>query len=179
MPINGIANQDAIAPTVTTTAIPNTKRVFVTSTLQGSNLGGLEGADTICMNRASAVGLPGTWIALLSTYTINARSRIHYNWDVLKNMAGEIIATSEEDLWDGTLNTGIIYDEEGKITTGYVWTGSYKSEYGFGCEEWFGPMLTTQEWYEKVGQVDKYDNGWFDANTINCFDSARLYCVEQ
>lgn len=51
--------------------------VFVTSTkhVPGS-LGGLAGADAICQARASAAGLPGTYVAWLSTATVDARDRL-------------------------------------------------------------------------------------------------------
>jgi hypothetical protein len=50
--------------------------LFVTSTTHDGNLGGLVGADNICMTRAQAGGLSGTYRAWLSTSTVNARDRL-------------------------------------------------------------------------------------------------------
>ena len=50
--------------------------VFVTSTTQNAALGGLGGADSLCMARAQAAGLSGTYKAWLSTSTVNAKDRL-------------------------------------------------------------------------------------------------------
>ncbi len=50
--------------------------VFVTSTLHGADFGGQLGADAICKQRARAAGLPGQYMAWLSTVDIDARDRI-------------------------------------------------------------------------------------------------------
>src|SRR5439155_17879039 len=47
--------------------------VFVTSTTQPpGSLGGLAGADMLCNARAAAPGLPGTYVAWLSTPSVRA-----------------------------------------------------------------------------------------------------------
>jgi hypothetical protein len=50
--------------------------VFVTSTMQAANYGGLAGADNLCQTRARAAGLAGTYVAWLSTGTTSAVSRL-------------------------------------------------------------------------------------------------------
>src|SRR5262245_12432676 len=50
---------------------------FVTTrTLNPSTFGGLAGADAICQATADQAGLPGTYIAWLSTTTTNAVDRL-------------------------------------------------------------------------------------------------------
>jgi hypothetical protein len=49
--------------------------MFVTSTTQTGNLGGLAGADAICQARAQAGGRAGTYKAWISTSTVNANTR--------------------------------------------------------------------------------------------------------
>jgi hypothetical protein len=49
--------------------------VFVTSTGSSAAFGGLSGGDNICKTRAQAAGLPGSYVAWLSTSTVNASSR--------------------------------------------------------------------------------------------------------
>jgi hypothetical protein len=49
---------------------------FLTSTRHVGDLGGLEGADEICNVRASEAGLPGTFVAFLSTASVDAVDRL-------------------------------------------------------------------------------------------------------
>src|SRR5262245_23472284 len=55
------------------TARPNV--AFVTRGVYSGALGGLSGADGICQTAAISAGLPGTFVAWLSTSTVNARDR--------------------------------------------------------------------------------------------------------
>jgi hypothetical protein len=77
---------------------------FLASTVPGTgNLGGLDGADRICRNRAAAAGAGNhTWHAYLSTQTtpqavgVNARGRIGPGpW---YNAKGAMIAANVADL---------------------------------------------------------------------------------
>jgi len=52
------------------------RRVFITSTVFTSDLGGLEGADATCQNLADAAALDGTFKAWLSSSTVAAKDRI-------------------------------------------------------------------------------------------------------
>jgi hypothetical protein len=51
-------------------------RVFVTRTTYPGDLGGLAGADAKCASEAAAGGLSGTFVALLSTSTVDAIDRL-------------------------------------------------------------------------------------------------------
>lgn len=53
--------------------------VFVTSTDHSGNLGGLNGADSICNSRAMTAGLSGTFKAYVSDSSTNAIDRITSN----------------------------------------------------------------------------------------------------
>jgi len=50
--------------------------VFATSTSYPADFGGLAGADAICNQHAGDAGLPGTYVAWLSTTTVDARDRL-------------------------------------------------------------------------------------------------------
>jgi hypothetical protein len=51
--------------------------VFVTSTyMVAGSFGGLAGADAMCQQRAMAMGFPGSYVAYLSTSTVNAVDRL-------------------------------------------------------------------------------------------------------
>jgi hypothetical protein len=64
------------ALTTTATFRRATNYMFVTSTVQDGNLGGLVGADALCQYRAAVAGLPGQYRALLSTQAVSAMSRL-------------------------------------------------------------------------------------------------------
>jgi hypothetical protein len=80
---------------------------FVTSagSGDGANLGGLEGADAICMKLADAVGAGDkTWHAYLSAEGVNAKDRIGAGpW---QNIKGEVIATDVANLHSDANNIG-------------------------------------------------------------------------
>jgi hypothetical protein len=63
--------------TISATFKPITANVvFMTAATFDGNLGGLAGADQKCADEASAVGLSGHYVALLSTDTVNATARL-------------------------------------------------------------------------------------------------------
>ncbi len=94
---------------------------FITSagSGDGANLGGLEGADAICMSLAEAAGAGGkTWRAYLSAEGVNARDRIGAGpW---QNFAGVVVATSLDELHSDAAN---INKETGLTETGAVVNG--------------------------------------------------------
>ena len=78
---------------------------FITSagSGDGANLGGLEGADAICMKLAKAAGAGDkTWHAYLSAEGVNAKDRIGPGpW---QNFYGEVIATDVAALHSDAVN---------------------------------------------------------------------------
>lgn len=100
---------------------------FVTSEggPSGANLGGLDGADALCQQRATAVGAGNrTWHAYLSTQAtpsapaVNARDRIGTGpWH---NARGDVIAVSVADLHGASnqLSKSESIDEAGRIVNG-------------------------------------------------------------
>src|SRR5439155_16338708 len=98
-------------------ATPN-NYVFATSSTYLPNLGGLAGADTLCMQRATAAGLPGHYVAWLSTSAVAAPSRL-----VLPGTAnpargwirpdGRPVTDRISDLLAGTIYYPIRVDEAG------------------------------------------------------------------
>jgi hypothetical protein len=76
-PLASIDASDAASDANPDAAITDYNVAFVTSTTQMAGaLGGLAGADAICQARAQAASLPGTFVAWLSTSTVNARDRL-------------------------------------------------------------------------------------------------------
>jgi hypothetical protein len=77
------------------------------------------------------VPLGTTWKALASTPTVAARDNTDTSPTSVSvpiyNLEGELVATSNDDLWDGTILTPIDYDQHGLPPapgTKLVWTGS-------------------------------------------------------
>ena len=94
---------------------------FITSagSGDGANLGGLDGADAICMKLADAAGAGGkTWRAYLSAEGVNARDRIGAGpW---QNHAGVVVATDVASLHSDANN---INKETGLTEMGAVVNG--------------------------------------------------------
>lgn len=66
--------------------------VFATSTSYTGDFGGLAAADSICMTRANAAGLPGAWKAVLSDGSTNAKDRLTIVYPIV-NLNGEVVAS--------------------------------------------------------------------------------------
>lgn len=101
------------------------QRLFFTSTTYlGTEVGGLEGADAKCQARAVAASLSGSYKAVLSTETVDARDRMNVVGRVI-NTLGSTLANNATDLWDGTVETSILDEYRVLGSVGhYVWTGS-------------------------------------------------------
>ena len=150
--------------------------IFQTSEKWNGNLGGLAGADLKCMTAASNAGLNGTWKALLSTSTVDAKDRIP---DVVyKRMDATVIANNKADLFDGTILATININENGSIEGWtHVFTGSISDgtkRVGANCSNW-----TLNSGNGERG-INEYSNfNWIAAgNTNSCgSDVSSLYCV--
>jgi hypothetical protein len=168
------------------------KKVFVTSTTYNGNLGGLTGADAKCQARADAAALGGTWKAILSDGTTDARDRMGYGWDYLNTTNGRIVV-SVGDLWRCTydnlgaaicLNSPINMDESGNIVSypTRVWTGSLSdgtriTQYSASCSGWTSGSSGSGG----TGDISLRDTTWATISPpmVGCANLHRLYCVEQ
>lgn len=122
--------------------------MFITSTEHIGNLAGLLGADTICVNLATAAGLVGTYKAWLFDGTTSAANRLTQSpWPyVLVN--GTKVADTWADLTDGTLDHAIDLDETGAVVAvSEVWTGTHTdgTKTGADCTSWRAPVFLTRE----------------------------------
>lgn len=107
--------EDTVSATVGASAFPwnvrtvgnNTVYAFVTSTSTAGSIT-IAGADVLCNSQAAAAGLGGSWVAALATGGVTGggpASRVPWNWTLLKNMNNATVATSWDDLTDGTIAT--------------------------------------------------------------------------
>jgi hypothetical protein len=149
--------------------------IFVTSASYAADHGGLQAADGICQTHADGGGLPGTFVALLSSATVAARDRVTVTGTIV-NMAGQIIAVDEADLWDGTLQNAVDFDENGDDGPGVTWTGTLADgSIGETCQDW---TSTDNALYGTQGNVRMTDAFWVESPD-RCFKTKRLYCISQ
>lgn len=106
--------------------VPRANRVFAASGPLSGNLGGLEGADATCRSRAESAGLPGTFIAFLSTSTTDAIGRLSGSrgWE---RVDGKPVVDTIEDLMAEKQYYPIDLDEQGQPLTFAVATGSHST----------------------------------------------------
>jgi len=115
--------------------------MFVTSTTHvPRDLGGLSGADDFCMERAEAAGLPGNYVAWLSTSTVDAKDRLAgaRGW---VRVDGLPFADTVADLIAGVVHYPPRLDEFGNEMDPmtYVSTGTLPDGTGYAgdmCDDW-------------------------------------------
>ncbi|MDO8592633.1 MAG: dockerin type I domain-containing protein, partial [bacterium] len=162
-----------------------TKRIFVTSTSYTGSLGGLAGADAKCQARATVGGLTGTWKALMSDNTTNAKDRLGTAWDLLADILGMPLI-SRASIWDTTSGYNVLnfyfYTTELGTKSGAsfgVWTGTDSSgnKTTFNCQNWSSNYYLN---YSTTGRIGDLDYKWINnqSNAV-CNANYYLYCFEQ
>jgi len=177
----------------TTTTIPTTcgvssKCIFVTNSVWTGDLGGLAGADAKCNTAASTAGLPGTYVAWLSTGTTNAVNRVTSNGPY-RTTVGGLVANNLGDLTNGVsvINIPIDKDEHGaqidQSGIGYaVWTNTGPSGTWTAftpCSNWTSAnsLDDNSGW---TGHDGATDWSWtFNQVPRPCNFPLRLYCFQQ
>jgi hypothetical protein len=170
------------------------KRVFVTSQLFSTNLGGLAGADQKCRGAAAAAGLGDSWVAWLSDSTTDALDRLASSgpWNRLD---GARVADDVADLTNGALHNPIDVDESGAVgiaapvITNTRTDGTRNPGTGATyCNDWTGVSGFGQGAFNN-GNTSSTAGDWTEASTstspnFDCYfnfgaASFRLYCFEQ
>jgi hypothetical protein len=150
--------------------------VFVTSTqpLAGS-LGGIAGADAVCSERATASGLPGTYVAFVSTSTTNAIDRIAGARGWIR-VDGLPFADTPADIAAGHIFYPVGLDESGAFTRTYAVTASDATGHfdGNGCSD----FTSTVETQCTIGYTRATGSeGIVDPHVLGLCDfGASLYC---
>jgi hypothetical protein len=177
---------------------PQTKFVFVTSTLYNGNLktagggiDGIDGANRICQQRANAAcsanpssPLCGrTFRAWVSTQSIPAYSNIECaNNKIYTLLNGTVIANGCSSLIDGNIDNPIRVTEFGGTIWGFdqVWTGTthFGNPANWRCGDWQNTGT-----YGNWGRIDRTDYGWTylwsgGAGDDSCSYYKHLYCFE-
>jgi cysteine-rich repeat protein len=158
------------------------KRVFLTSTAYSGDLGGLDGADAICNDLATEVGLSGTYKAWLSDSFTSVSERFTHTGPYIL-VDGTPVADNWVDLTDGYLSNQINRDEKNTYYASQqiVWTntlpsGEIKNNYfAYNCNDW-----TTTSYLGGTGSTYYPHFYWTNRNvTSTCSFPQRLYCFEQ
>jgi hypothetical protein len=162
------------------------KVVFVTSlsSQHTGNYEGLTGADAFCQARAAAATAPGipqgkTWVAFLSSSTVNAKDRISNGQYVLPD--GTLVAANKAELLSGTLQHAINQDELGNTglwlsvntgskSDGTIYPGGASAKQ---CSDW-----TSELGYGQYGN-SATSWSWLSSSSSECINLRSLYCFEQ
>lgn len=168
------------------------RRVFITSEVFTGDLGGIAGADEKCRSAAENAGLPGAYMAWISSPEAEGspaerfvRSLVPY-----RQVDGTVVASNWDDLADGTLMVGIFLTELGFPPQKGL-TGSCNDVEG--AFAWSNTRETGENWPDDdhcsgwssmigkgvVGWAGKTNSAWTMGCIANCADQAALYCVEQ
>lgn len=155
-------------------------RVFVTSGVFPATLGGLSGADNACQFAASVAGLQGTFVALLSSSTVNAPARLagSRGW---RRPDGLVAFDSIDDAFvSGQMFAPVDLDEHGRRVSHseYAWTGtsSTGTPSGSTCTDWTAGSSVTPV---NLGLIGSGLPTFVEASSSTlCGGSFHLYCFE-
>ncbi|MEO1272389.1 MAG: DUF1554 domain-containing protein, partial [Myxococcota bacterium] len=151
--------------------------IFVTRNTTSGNFRGLSGADALCNQEATEARLAGagTFVALLSTERIDARSRLDDTTYITP--VGTVVARSLAELFDGDLDDTVAYTAFGDETDTFVWTGTNPegNNAGSNCNDW---STANGEAVVGVASPGLTDAAWIDAGQDSCEGPNALYCVQ-
>jgi hypothetical protein len=159
---------------------PTYNIAFVTSTRHTGALGGLAGADEICAMRASSAGLEGTFVALLSTDTVDAIDRLGTASGWVRT-DGRPFALTREDLAAGRLMYPLRLDENGADAEGwssFVWTGTEPDlsapDMDDDCQDWTSGAMEDRA---IGGFLSAAKEWWLNGNYGLCHGENQFYCL--
>ncbi|MCY1053873.1 DUF4215 domain-containing protein [Nannocystis sp. SCPEA4] len=147
--------------------------------------GSLDGADTYCTALANEEGLPGNFIAWMSTGVEPVAMRLVHSpreWRTLNDL---LIAASWDDLENGDLQRPLSVTEKGvelllrpECGACPVWTASTVDGLPLmpNCSGWTAVGMESAA----AGDCSMADSHWTEAcDDLPCTATARLYCFEQ
>ena len=150
--------------------------VFETSASYNvTGVGSLTNADSLCQSQAGALGYAGTYKAILSDATTNAKDRLTLSYPIVRATNGTTVVAAT-DLWSGTLDNSI----SGAGTS--VWTGTLGNGTRTAtCSSW---TTTAGSHYHGHGNQTSgafaANSSWIsDANNAGCNGVYNLFCIQQ
>ncbi len=161
-------------------AFSNANRAFVTSIgFPLATIGSVANANTLCAQRAAAGGLAGTYVAFLSSTTVDARDQLGSARGWVR-VDGKPIADTLDDLLNGRLIHPIVVDEFGQqigngaavnlVTTGTGMDGRYDPV--GSCTD-----FTSTAGIIRSGEFYRTSQAAFTSPiVVQCDGNSRLYC---
>ncbi|MCA9651783.1 MAG: DUF1554 domain-containing protein [Myxococcales bacterium] len=162
--------------------------IFVSSQLYTGNLGGLAGADAECQTLATNAGLPGVYMAWLSTAAASPASRMTQSATPYRRPDGIQVAPNWAGLTDGTLDAPINVTETlgsppmGNTSCGgggflTVWTAVQPdgTSSGSACTDWSSDVGGGQ--WGRADQTNTFWTSWCSGG--QCSWLSPIYCVQQ
>ena len=178
----GATTTVTVPTTLTTETSPS---IFVTANAYKANFGGIYFADFACQLEANNASLGGTWLAIISDSTHNARDRIKVNKAFYNTCpsgsGGPQLVTITSTLWQGYITNMINYTAGGvtntssPVWTGTNWDGTYDS--GNTCSDW-----TSNSGHGETGDSGHTNNYWLAAyGPSSCTGSNTMgfFCINQ
>ncbi|HVJ90598.1 MAG TPA: hypothetical protein VM580_12405, partial [Labilithrix sp.] len=142
-----------------------------------NEIGGLSGADDKCNDLADEAGLDGTFVAWLSSSTVDARDRLGEarGW---RNTAFSPFADEQAELLAGQVYFPILRDESGELVSGKVATGTTASGVAAeqNCDDW-----TSSDAADALvtGEPSAGSALWTEDSTgDSCAEAYHLYCFQ-
>jgi hypothetical protein len=166
------------APSV---AVPQQRRMFVTSTQYRADFGSLAAGDALCNTTAQSVNKGGTWKAYLSSGAEAAPSRMANVGPWVQELAdgGTVLTFNNVANLQTTPLAPIAYNERGQ-TIGFTsyWTGtSGGGVIANTCASWSSGSSSSSG---TTGRSNVTSTAWTNDNvTFSCADLASLLCFEQ
>lgn len=145
-------------------------QIFITPTTYNGNLGGLSGADTRCQTEAGALGYAGSWKAVMSDSSTNAKDRLTITYPVVRASGGTTVDST--DLWDGSLENNLGASQD-------YWTGTDPdgTAHANTCSDWTSFSSGDDG---ATGWGASTNSGWIKAvTTYDCSSTRHLACVDQ
>jgi hypothetical protein len=182
-PVLGDADAiDAATGIIGTQAEGGTERdgtlVFATSIRYSAGLGGLSGADSLCMDHAAAGGHAGQFRAWLSTMNLPVTTRLVPSNGPYIRTDGVEIAANWDDLLDATLTAPLNLDETGLMVGGDVWTGTLATGQAYLAADCDG-FTNGASGAAQCGASTATSGAWTENIVPACSNLLRLYCFEQ
>lgn len=156
--------------------LPGVNRVFLSSPVYTGDMVTLERADAQCAAEASAAGLAGTFVAWLSTPSVDARDRLAGSRGWVRVDGAPVADTVEAMLGEHRMFNPIDLDASGAPQGWLVWTGTGadgRYDDAGSCDGWTSPVPDAEMGVPTAG-VPHFTNGY----SWLCESRGSFYCFE-
>lgn len=156
-------------------------RIFVTSGTYSGGRGGLAGANATCTSVANAAGMSGSWTAMLGTTDSSLANIMPWSFTTMRNMLGQVVATSQANFLDGSISNHFSYSQTGAANGNNYWTAMQFAGLGIStnCDGWTNGTGSAQARFANNAQTGA---GYYFSNSASsdhvCSTLYSLACIE-